>query len=462
MFQEHSPYGSARSCRKLILLIQIKSCHLVNREILKLAIPNIISNISVPLLSSVDTALMGQLSALHIGAVGVGSMLFNFIYWNFGFLRMGTTGITAQNYGQQSDSAIILTLGRALFIALLLAVLIMVLQVPFAELGFYLMNLSEAQQPLVAEYFYIRIWAAPATLALYALMGWFFGMQNAIYPLILTVIINVVNIISSFFFIQYMGFEAAGVAYGTVIAQYIGLLLGVVLFFYKYHYLVTNLSRQAILKWDELRQFLSINSDIFIRTFCLTFAFGFFYSQSSVGGEQLLAINVILLQFLNWMSYGVDGFAFATESLVGKYVGAKQQIQLTKAIRLSFLWAMGLAGLYSLLYGGWGMYLVGIFSNQTEVIVATQPYLFWMIVFPLLSTPCYIWDGIFIGLTASRAMRDSMVFSLLIYLGAHYLLKDDFGNHGLWFALLVFMIARGGIQWWVYNKRGLGVLEVER
>ena len=432
----------------------------MNREILKLAIPNIISNISVPLLSSVDTALMGQLSALHIGAVGVGSMLFNFIYWNFGFLRMGTTGITAQSYGQQSDSAIILTLGRALFIAVLLAILIMILQVPFAELGFSLMNLSEAQLPLVATYFYIRIWAAPATLALYALMGWFFGMQNAIYPLILTITINVVNIICSLFFIKYWGFEVEGVAYGTVIAQYVGLFLAIGLFFYKYRYLLPHLSQHAILKWTELRQFLSINSDIFIRTFCLTFAFGFFYSQSSVGGEQLLAVNVILLQFLNWMSYGVDGFAFATESLVGKYVGAKQQPQLNKAIRLSFVWAMGLAGLFSLLYGGLGLTLVGVFSSQTEVIIATQPYLFWMILFPILSTPCYIWDGIFIGLTASKSMRDSMILSLFIYLGVHYLLKNDFGNHGLWLALLIFMIARGGIQWWVYKRRNLGMIKI--
>ena len=430
----------------------------MNKEILKLAIPNIISNISVPLLSSVDTALMGQLSALHIGAVGVGSMIFNFIYWNFGFLRMGTTGITAQAYGKDSDKAMALTLGRALFIAVILAILIMLLQVPFGQFSFYLMNLSESQLPLVATYFYIRIWAAPATLALYALMGWYFGMQNAIYPLILTITINAVNIICSLLFIKYWGFEVAGVAYGTVIAQYVGLILAMGLFFHKYRYLIPELNRAAILKREELKQFLSINSDIFIRTFCLTFAFGFFYSQSSVGGEQLLAVNVILLQFLNWMSYGVDGFAFATESLVGKYVGAKQQLQLNKSIRLSFLWAIGLAGVYSLLYSIFGTYLVGIFSNQGDVITATQPYLFWMVLFPLLSTPCYIWDGIFIGLTASRAMRDSMIISLIIYLIIHYLLKTDYGNHGLWLALLLFMVARGGIQWWVYRKRRLGIL----
>ena len=427
----------------------------MNKEILRLAIPNILSNISVPLLSTVDTALMGQLSELHIGAVGIGSMIFNFIYWNFGFLRMGTTGIAAQQHGKKDSKNLMLTLGRALFIAFLLAGIIMLLQIPFGNLSFYLMNLSEQQLPLVSDYFYIRIWAAPATLALYAFMGWFFGMQNAIYPLILTIAINVVNIICSIIFIKYLGMDVAGVAYGTVIAQYFGFLLAFGLFFYKYKNLLPHFSQKALLKWEELRQFLSINSDIFIRTFCLTFAFGFFYSQSASGGATLLAVNVILLQFLNWMSYGIDGFAFASESLVGKYTGAKEQQHLDKAIRLNFIWAMGLAGLYSLVYWVFGMPLVGIFSNQASVIAATQSYLFWMVIFPLLSTPCYIWDGIFIGLTASKAMRNSMIIALAIYLLSHYLLKDSLENHGLWLALLIFMIARGLIQWFIFQNKKL-------
>jgi len=430
----------------------------MNKEILRLAIPNILSNISVPLLSSVDTALMGQFSALHIGAVGVGSMIFNFIYWNFGFLRMGTTGITAQAYGKKSNSAILNTLGRALLISFVLAVLIMLLQVPFAKVSFYLMNLSVLQYPLVADYFYIRIWAAPATLALYAFMGWFFGMQNAIYPLILTIAINVVNIICSFIFIKYLGMEVAGVAYGTLIAQYLGCILAIFLFLYRYRYLLVYWNFSKLLKKEELYSFLSINRDILIRTFCLTFAFGFFYSQSSVGGETILAVNVILLQFLNWMSYGVDGFAFASESLVGKYSGAANQFKLDQSVRLSFIWAMGLAAIYSLVYGIWGISLVGIFSSQQEVITATLPFLFWMVVFPLLSTPCYIWDGIFIGLTASKAMRDTMILSLIFYMAIHFLLKDQFGNHGLWLALLLFMVARGAIQWLVFRIRKLSRL----
>ncbi len=431
----------------------------MNKEILRLAIPNILSNISIPLLSSVDTALMGQLSAAHIGAVGIGSMIFNFIYWNFGFLRMGTTGITAQAYGEQSQERMVLTLGRAAILAILIALVILILQLPFAQLSTWLMNVSDTQLPLVNTYFFIRIWAAPATLLLYALLGWFFGMQNAIYPLVITVAINLINIAASLFFIKYLGYEVEGVAYGTVLAQYIGLFLGIVLFLYKYRHLLSFLKQKALLQWEELQSFLVINRDIFIRTFCLTFAFGFFYSQSALEGEQLLAVNIILLQFTSWMSYGVDGFAFASESLVGKYTGAKNQSALNKAIRLSFIWAMGLAALYSLTYGIFGTFLTSIFTNEASLIAATQPYLFWMVSFPLLSTPCYIWDGVFIGLTASKAMRDSMLLALGIYLLLYFLLRSHLHNHGLWLALVLFMVARGGIQWWVFERRQLGLLK---
>ena len=218
----------------------------MNKEILRLAIPNIISNISVPLLSTVDTALMGRMSELHIGAVGLGAMIFNFVYWNFGFLRMGTTGITAQAFGKGSNPEMAQTLGRALLVALILAVLVLLIQVPLSELSYYLMNTSDSQLGLVSEYFNIRIWAAPATLALYAIMGWFFGMQNAIFPLILTVFINVVNIICSVFFIKVWGMEVDGVAYGTLIAQYSGVALAIVLWFVKYGHLAKEMTEPSV------------------------------------------------------------------------------------------------------------------------------------------------------------------------------------------------------------------------
>lgn len=428
----------------------------MNREILRLAIPNILSNISVPLLSSVDTALMGRLSEVHIGAVGVGAMIFNFVYWNFGFLRMGTTGLTAQAFGKQDSEQIMSNLGRALVVAGALALGVLLLQYPLGEVSFYLMNTSVSQHDLVSRYFYIRVWAAPATLASYAVLGWFFGMQNAVFPLIITIVVNVTNIVLSYFLVYHWGMDVDGVAYGTVIAQYVGLFLGVFLFFWKYGYLSAYLSRKAVFLWVELRQFLSLNMDIFIRTFCLTFAFGFFYSQSSSSGELILAANVILLQFLNWMSYGVDGFAFASESLVGKYKGANDESQTRKAIRLSFAWGMGLALLFSIAYWLFGIPLLEVFTNQESVIEATLPFLFWMVLFPTLSTPCYIWDGIFIGLTAAKSMRNAMILAFIIYLLSYWLL-DQFmpGNHGLWLSLLIFMVARGAIQHGFYLRKGV-------
>ena len=429
----------------------------MNREILRLAIPNIISNISIPLLSTVDTALMGRLSELHIGAVGVGAMIFNFIYWNFGFLRMGTTGMTAQAYGKQDNQAAMNVFGRAMLVSMILAFSVMALQIPLGKLSFYLMNVSENQMGLVEDYFYIRIWAAPATLALYGFMGWFFGMQNAIFPLILTVVINVVNIVLSFFFVHYLNMDVDGVAWGTVLAQYTGLLLAIILFFYKYRAFYHFLSREAVLKWNELKKFLSINADIFIRTFFLTFVFGFFYSQSSANGEMILAVNVILLQFLNWMSYGVDGFAYASESLVGKYAGAKDEKNTRRAIRYSFIWGMALALGYSLLYGLGGKPLLSVFTNQADVIAATKPYLFWMFVFPLLSTPCYIWDGVFIGLTAAKSMRNSMLLAFILFLGSFFLIGNTYGNHGLWLILLVFMVSRGIFQQILYWQKGINL-----
>ena len=427
----------------------------MNREILRLAIPNILSNISVPLLSTVDTALMGRLTELHLGAVGLGAMIFNFIYWNFGFLRMGTTGMAAQAYGAQKPADIASVFGRALLIAGLIALLILLFQRPIAEVAFSLLNSSEGQLPLLREYVYIRIWAAPATLASFAIFGWFFGLQNAIYPLILTIFTNIVNIVCSWWLVNHQGMETAGVAYGTLIAQYAGLVLAIGLVGYKYPQYLRLIHLKVLLQWTALRHFLSLNGDIFIRTLCLTFAFGFFYSKSSQNGEMILAVNVILLQFLNWMSYGVDGFAFAAESLVGKYAGRGDRQQTIKMIQRSFLWGMGLALVYAALYYFAGFQLLHVFTDQSDIITAAGPFLFWMAIFPLLSTPCYLWDGVFIGLMAGKAMRNSMLLAFAFYLFSYFLLKDTWGNHGMWAALLLFMMARGLIQQWFFLKYDL-------
>jgi MATE family multidrug resistance protein len=439
----------------------------LHKAILWLAVPNIISNISEPLLSSVDTGLMGTLSAAHIGAVGLGAMLFNFLYWNLSFLRMGTTGMTAQAFGRQDEAATAYTLLRALLLGSVLGLLLLSLKAPLLQLGLHLMNVPAVQADLVAEYFSIRLLAAPATLILMALMGWFFGLQNVWFPLLLTLIINSSNIIMSYWLVKVQGWGVAGVAYGTVCAQYLGALVGLGLVgarYRSYFYTKTDTAPTRRWNWTTLleaqafRRFLNINSDIFIRTFCLTLVFGFFYSQSAVAGGTILAVNTILMQFLNWMSYGVDGFAYAAESLVGRYTGAEDRATTKRVVRLSLFWGMALAGLFSLFYGLAGTSIVALFSQQETIRAATLPYLPWLIVLPIVGTPCYIWDGIFVGLTAVKAMRNSMILALLTFIVVYGSLRYATSlnlSHALWLSVLSFLAARGIVQGWWYRQKGL-------
>ena len=427
----------------------------MNKEILRLAIPNILSNISIPLLSTVDTALMGRMSAIHIAAIGLGGMIFNFIYWNFGFLRMGTTGMTAQAFGENDTQKQVTILFQALLVGLLLAISIIVLASPIMYSSEYLLQLNNAQSLIVREYFFIRIWDAPASMMLYAMMGWFFGMQNATYPLILTIWINACNIIISYVLVVYYGWEIAGVAWGTVIAQYLGIAAAFLILTIKYNHVFQDI---AILhRLGDLKKFLTINADIFIRTICLTLAFGIFYSQSSGLGSEALAANVVLLLFVNWMSYAIDGFAYAAESLVGKFKGQSSDDSTIKVINLIFRWTAGAAFLITVVYFLFAQELTAIFTDQSDVIAEVNQYQIWVILFPVLAFVCYIWDGVFIGLTAVHAMRNSMIIAFLLYLptlviGGHY-----FGNHGLWAGLLLFMVYRGGAQTFLFWKKGLAI-----
>ena len=425
-----------------------------NREILRLAIPNIVSNVSVPLLSTVDTALMGHLSALHLGAVGIGSMLFNFIYWNFGFLRMGTTGLTAQAYGANNKTGIATLFIRASQVALGLAAILLCLQIPLEWLSIKLFQVDVSQVDLLSTYFHIRIWAAPATLMSYVLLGWFFGMQNALYPLILTVVINVTNILLSYYLIIHLNMGIAGAAWGTVVAQYFGLFLALLLIYERYRSLFHQISWKVREGANELRHFFQVNINLFIRTLCLTLVFAFFYSESSAAGPLILAVNVILLQMVNWMSYGVDGFAYAAESLVGKYKGRGSKSDVNTIINYCLIWGLGFGVCFACLYALQGEEIFAIFTRDVEIISAGKKYLHYMIWFSLVGFLSYIWDGIYIGLTATKTMRDAMLISLLIFFALHFTMTDVLGAHGLWLALLFFLFVRGIIQSVYYYRYG--------
>ena len=427
----------------------------INKEIFGLAVPNIISNISIPLLSTVDTVLMGHLSAKHIGAVGIGSMVFNFIYWNFGFLRMGTTGLTAHAYGAQQKDQIVNTLVRSSLLAVAIAIMILIFHQPLGRFSSYLLNVSPDQNDMVWTYFTIRICAAPATMMIYGFKGWFFGMQNAIYPLIMTVAVNVLNIGLSAYLVIYLSWDIAGVAWGTVAAQYFGLALAIGLYFMKYRKFNAHIIWHKILQTDKVKEFFVLNRDLFLRTVCLTFAFGFFYSQSSKGGELVLAANIILQQFLNWMSYGVDGFAHASESLVGKYKGAQVEGKIKESIKYSFIWGGVLALGYASVYLMFGNQILYLFSSDIEVINFTSDFIIWIGILPLVAFLSYIWDGIYVGLGASRHMRNSMFIALAVYLLSFYFLINYLESHALWLALFIFLAVRALTQYYFYFKKGL-------
>ncbi len=426
----------------------------MNRSILKLAIPNIVSNITIPLLGLVDLALMGHLdSAIYIGAISLGGIIFNFIYWGFSFLRMSTSGFTAQAYGEKNSTESITILARALLVALFIGFFILLLQAPIARLSFGIIGGSAEVETLASQYFRIRVWAAPAALSLFVFSGWFLGMQNARFPMIIAIAVNVANILLSLFFVFVLNLKSDGVALGTAISQYIGLLIALAIFSAKYRYLIVRLSKKGILNWKILVEFFRVNSDIFIRTFCIIAVFTFFTSKSASINDTILAVNSLLIQLLLFFSFFIDGFAFAGEALVGKFVGARELLKLKKVVKLLFYWGAGLAIAFTIIYLPGVDFILKLLTSQSVVINSAQPFLAWVILVPLASFASFIWDGIYIGATASKAMRNTLLISAFaVFAPVYYFLNPVLGNHALWLAMVLFMFARGVIQTFLYRR----------
>jgi MATE family multidrug resistance protein len=421
---------------------------LMNRRILNLAIPNIISNITIPLVGMVDLAVLGHLeSEVYIGAIAVGGVIFNVLYWAFSFLRMGTSGFTAQAYGERNLGEVMGHLGRAMLVAGAGAIMLIILQGPLAWISFRLIDGSSEVEQLAREYYSIRIFAAPATLGLYALTGWFIGMQNTRFPMIIAILVNVLNVVFNLYFIYGLGMKSDGVAWGTVVAQYSGLITGSILFFRYYRKLIKYWSYNALLKIEAIKQFFLVNRDIFIRTLCLIFVFTFFTSQSASVNDTILAVNTLLLQFFMLFSFVADGFAYAAEALVGKYIGARNKTNLKKAVRLLFIWGLYISIPFTLAYGLFGEGILGILTNNQDVIRESKPYIIWILFIPLAGFPSFIWDGIYIGATASKGMRNTMLIAtLIVFVPVYFLSRGSMLNHGLWLALILFLIARGAGQ----------------
>ena len=419
----------------------------MNREILRISIPSIVTNITVPLLGMVDLAIVGHIGdAGYIAAIALATMVFNLIYWNFGFLRAGTTGLTAQAFGAEDKEEYLNVLVRGIAIALSAAVLLLLLQWPIALLCKRFIHSSPTTIDLMLTYFYIRIWAAPATISLYVLKGWFLGMQNAASPMWIATILNLVNIVFSLLFVYVFDAGIAGVAWGSVVAQYSGLLLAIIIWIRRYGHLWHDIRWRAALQLRKMVRFFKVNADIFLRSLCLIAVFTFIPYISADMGEEILAANTLLMQLFTLTSYVMDGFAYAGESLVGKYVGARNSELLHKVVRLLVWWGVALAVFFTLLFVFGGEALLRVLAKDEEVIGTAMRFMFWTYLLPFTGFAAFIYDGIYIGATASAAMRNVMFVATAVFFALYYALVARWGNHALWFAFIFFLIFRGGLM----------------
>ena len=418
----------------------------------RIAAPVIITNISVPMLGAVDTAVVGRLPGPeYLGAVAVGALIISMMYHSCNFLRMGTTGLTAQSFGARDGDEVRTWLGRALLMALAIGAIFIALQWPIYELARLVVNPSDAVDPLTQAYFQIRIWGAPAALANYALLGWFFGLQNTKAALITQVYMNGMNIVLDLWFVLGLEWGVEGVAWATIISEYTALGLGLVLAGASLVKFGGRLKFAELREAGPLRRMLSVNRDIFIRSMCLQIAFVTITSIGSRLGDTTLAANAILLQIQVFIAQGLDGFATAAEALTGEAKGAKRRDRFDAAVRASTIWAGGLAVLFCGMTALLGPWVIDTLTTVESVRETARIYLIWSIFMPAISIWSFQLDGIFIGCTWSKQMRDSMFLSLAVFLITVAVLHNYFGNHGLWASFAIFMVARAITMAWLFK-----------
>lgn len=419
----------------------------IDRQILQIALPSIVSNITVPLLGLIDVAIVGHLgSPAYIGAIAVGGMLFNIIYWIFGFLRMGTSGMTSQAYGKRDLPEIVRLLMRSVGIGLAVALCLILLQVPIRQTAFLIIHPTAEVREMATLYFHICIWGAPAMLGLYGLSGWFIGMQNSRIPMYIAITQNIVNIIASLSFVCFFKMKVEGVAFGTLIAQYAGFIMGLVLWMSRYGKLKKYILWKGVLQKEAMMRFFQVNRDIFLRTLCLITVTLFFTSAGASQGEIILAVNTLLMQLFTLFSYVMDGFAYAGEALSGRYIGARNLKAFTNTTRHLFIWSGWLAAFFTLVYALGGNAFLGLLTDNKDVVSAAGTYFYWALAIPVAGIAAFIWDGIFIGATATRGMLASMAIAAISFFVVYYGLRPVLGNHALWLAFLVYLAMRGVVQ----------------
>ena len=433
----------------------------INKEIFKIALPNIIANISIPLLGIVDTALMGrQDDPAYIGAIALAGVIFSILYWGLGFLRPGTTGLTAQAYGQDNKQECYRLMWRSSIIGFALGLLILIFHSFLGETCFRLLSGSEKVESLALEYFSIRVMAAPAVICVMALRGWFFGMQDAIAPMILTIVSNLLNILISWYLVIIKGYGVAGVAYGTMIAQWLTFLIAISLLLYKHRSVIFQYLDSAIFQAKEMLLFLSINRDMFIRNIGMILVFSFFTDYSSQVSDSYLAINQMMMQLFYFMSYAVDGFAYSAESLVGKYLGAQSIPKVRTVIRKCLAYGLGFGALFSVIFLVAGPSMIALMTTSTSLIEESKSLMIWLALISVVGALAFIWDGIYSGATAAKPLRDSMIFSVIVFFVILYLLKNSYPNTVIWAAMLGFMAARSLFQIILYRLRILSKWQI--
>lgn len=417
---------------------------ITHRQVWQIAGPMIVANISIPLLGMVDTAVMGHLdSAQYLGAVAVGSIIFSFLFWGFGFLRMATTGLVAQAFGRNDTTLSHTILLQSLVLAIIIASAILILKQPLSQLAFLLIDSSETVSQQARIYFDIRIWSTPAILINYVFLGWLIGKQASKAALVLVLVVTISNMLMDLIFVYVFGMTIDGVALASLIAEYLGLVSGVYLL--KRQGITLNIFKRlsstqlSIFSW----QWLQLHANIFIRTLCLMFSFAFFTTQGAKQGDIILAANAVLLNFITLMAFVLDGFANATEVLSGKAFGENNRQKLKQALLLTGFWSLVVACLFSLSYLFFGQQLISLMTTISDVQTTANNYLPWLMLMPVVAVWTYLFDGLFIGTTRSIEMRNTMLLSTFCcFIPAWYLLQP-LGNHGLWLALLLFLAARG-------------------
>ena len=415
-----------------------------HRSVLTVAVPIMLSNVSEPLIGVVNTAVIGQLKEpYYIGAIAVGALIFSFIFWGFGFLRMSTGGLSAQALGAGDRTELVAVLIRALMIGLAAGIGLVLLSPLIREAAFNLVGGSPEIRAHGETYFNYRIFAAPAALSNYCVMGWFIGQSRAKLAFVVQLFLNLTNMALSAFFVLGLGMTSDGVGLAALIAEWSAVTLALVLAAMILRGMGAHISWPRILDPVRLKRTLLMNGDVMIRTLCLVFAFTFFTARGARAGDVVVAANAVLLNLFEVSAYLIDGFAYASEALVGQSVGARNRQRFRAAVWLTSVWAMVLGIVCSLIIWIFGPSLVDLMTLSPEVQETARTYLPWVAVSPVLGVICFQFDGIFTGAMATKDMRNMMIVSLGVFLLAWWMLEGRYGNHGLWAALNIFFIARG-------------------